>query len=146
MMSLTTVSTSSSTAPVTRGAPTPQGPARGEQPAELAVAVPAALALLANLHRPDPAVVDGRTEHRLRHAVARAGAPHVPAGTGGDGAPGTGAVPAVPAVRVACAYLAAGALEDAYLALHTAQDTLLATTRIRSHVPVPSGREFTSAA
>jgi hypothetical protein len=32
--------------------------------------------------------------------------------------------PAVPAVRVACAHLAAGDLEDAYLALLTARDQL----------------------
>ena len=36
----------------------------------------------------------------------------------------SGPVEAVPAVRVACAYLAAGDLEDAYLALLTARDLL----------------------
>jgi hypothetical protein len=38
--------------------------------------------------------------------------------------PPEGAVAAVPAVRVACAHLAAGDLEDAYLALLTARDLL----------------------
>ncbi len=57
-----------------------------------------------------------RIDQMLRDALAR--------DLESSGADGEGPAAAVPAVRVACAHLAAGDLEDAYLALLTARDLL----------------------
>ena len=80
----------------------------------LAHAVAAAVAGLDDVDGPVPFAVRRRIDRMLRDAVDR----HLE--RVGEG----GAVPAVPALRVACAYLAAGDLEDAYLALLTARDLL----------------------
>jgi hypothetical protein len=93
------------------------GPRRPvEQPAEraLARAVAAAVGRLSEIDRAGD--LAGHTQRRrietlLRDALERH---HVLAGPPA----------AVPAVRVACAYLAAGDVEDAYLALLTARDLL----------------------
>ena len=62
--------------------------------------------------------VDGAAGHAARRQVDQALRDAVER-VGDDGP-----VAAVPAVRVACAHLAAGDLEDAYLALLTARDLL----------------------
>ena len=77
-------------------------------------AVVAAVATLDDAGRTDPLLARRRVDQMLRDTVAD----HL-ARVGEDGP-----VAAVPAVRVACAHLAAGDLEDAYLALLTARDLL----------------------
>jgi hypothetical protein len=80
----------------------------------LARAVAAAVTALDDVDGPVPFAVRRRIDRMLRDAVDR----HLEL-AGADGP-----VAAVPALRVACAYLAAGDLEDAYLALLTARDLL----------------------
>jgi hypothetical protein len=80
----------------------------------LARAVAAAVAGLDDVDGPVPFGVRRRIDRMLRDAIDH----HVEL-VGEDGP-----VAAVPALRVACAYLAAGDLEDAYLALLTARDLL----------------------
>lgn len=93
-------------------APTPgPGPARRPRPSPLLRAVRAAIVLFDDA--PAAATNARRIDGALRHALARH-LEHV----------GEDAVPGVPAVRVACAHLTAGDLEDAYLALLTARDLL----------------------
>jgi hypothetical protein len=80
----------------------------------LAHAVAAAVAGLDDVDGPVPFAVRRRIDRMLRDAVDR----HL------ERVSEDGPVAAVPALRVACAYLAAGDLEDAYLALLTARDLL----------------------
>lgn len=66
--------------------------------------------------------VDGATDHAARRQIDRTLRDAVDRHLERVGEDGP--VAAVPAVRVACAHLAAGDLEDAYLALLTARDLL----------------------
>ena len=93
----------------------PAAPARRGSPASpLTRAVAAAVAALDDVDGPVPFGVRRRIDQMLREALDR----HL------DQVGENGPVDAVPALRVACAYLAAGDLEDAYLALLTARDLL----------------------
>ena len=95
--------------------PTGTAPVHPVAPASpLLRAVTAAVASLDDVHGSVPLEVRRRIDQMLRVAVDR----HL-ALVGEDGP-----VAAVPALRVACAHLAAGDLEDAYLALLTARDLL----------------------
>lgn len=108
------VGTASTRAASRRGAPDPVRRRRGTASALLR-AVTAAVASLDEVDG-GPATFAARRhlDRMLRDAVDR----HL-ARVGEDGP-----VAAVPAVRVACAHLAAGDVEDAYLALLTARDLL----------------------
>jgi hypothetical protein len=86
------------------------GPARGDGPPDLGSAVRVALGHLVDLTHPSEAVRDGRVDRMLRDALESPASARF--------------AEAVGAVRTACAYLAAGELEDAYLALRTALDRL----------------------
>ncbi len=115
------VSSVGPSAPVRSGSPvrpvgaTSTSPRRAVAPASpLARAVAAAVASLDDVDGSVPLEVRRRIDAMLRLAVDR----HL-ARVGEDGP-----VAAVPALRVACAHLAAGDLEDAYLALLTARDLL----------------------
>ena len=77
-------------------------------------AVAAAVAALDDVGGTVSLTTRRRIDQMLREAVDR----HL------DRVGEDGPVAAVPAVRVACAHLAAGDLEDAYLALLTARDLL----------------------
>jgi hypothetical protein len=97
--------------------PSRSGPAT-ETAAMLARAVAAAVRRL-----PDVGVVPDQRDayvqrHRLETMLREAVEVHLRSSTA------TEALRAVPAVRVACAHLGAGDLEDAYLALLTARDLL----------------------
>jgi hypothetical protein len=108
--------------PSDRPVPTrPAGPARPADPARrgrtsaLLRAVTAAIASLDEVdHGASPLAARRHLDRMLRDTVAL----HLTR-VGEDGP-----IAAVPAVRVACAHLAAGDLEDAYLALLTARDLL----------------------
>ena len=86
------------------------GRARDDGSPDLGSVVRVALGHLADLTAPTEAVLDGRVDRMLRDAV--------------ESPTGARSADAVGAVRTACAYLAAGELEDAYLALRTALDRL----------------------
>ncbi|MEJ2865103.1 hypothetical protein [Actinomycetospora flava] len=95
-------------------------PAPG-QPPELGAAIRTALAHLADLTDPSPAVLDGRLDQMLRAAVgAHTARGPAPKGDGQRSALDEVAV----ATRTACAHLAARELEDAYLALRAAADRM----------------------
>lgn len=85
-------------------------PVRGDGPPDLGAAVRMALRHLVDLTVPTEAVRDGRVDRMLRDALESPASARF--------------VDAVGAARTACAYLAAGELEDAYLALRTALDRL----------------------
>ncbi|MCD2197945.1 hypothetical protein LQ327_31700 [Actinomycetospora endophytica] len=101
-----------------RAAPVPAaGPVRRRPSTTIALlrAVTAAVASLDEVdYGPSTYAARRHLDQMLRDAVDR----HLER-VGEDGP-----VAAVPAVRVACAHLAAGDLEDAYLALLTARDLL----------------------
>jgi len=88
-----------------------------EAPPPLGVAVLVALRALGSLAPVAAAVADGRLEALLRASLTR----HC--STNGHGHDGHAPDPAT-AVLTACAYLAAGGREDAYLALRAARDYL----------------------
>jgi hypothetical protein len=86
-------------------------------PAPLGVAIAVALRVLGDLAHVEAGVADGRLEALLRASLTQhcSTARRAPDGDTPD--PAT-------AVLAACAYLAAGGCEDAYLALRTARDYL----------------------
>jgi hypothetical protein len=98
----------------------PSAPAgSSDAPPELGAAIRAALGHLADLTDPPEAVRDGRLDRMLRASVqAHLADPHRNNGAG------PALDEAAAAVRTACAHLAAGELEDAYLALRAAFDRL----------------------
>lgn len=104
--------------PTRTAAPRPDAarPARTASPLRRAV-VAAIIRLDDGADGPIATTTRRRIDQVLRDAVDR----HLER-VGDD--PPEGAIAAVPAVRVACAHLAAGDLEDAYLALLTARDLL----------------------
>lgn len=116
------------------GEPPPAPPANagsvcvhGDEVGGLGAAVLSSLHALATLRPPAGGVVDGRVEQMLRRALAQATpTSHDPLGEG----PGQALPRAQAAVRAACVSLAAGELEDAYLALDTARDSLRAAARV----------------
>lgn len=127
------------------GEPPPAPPANagsvcvhGDEVGGLGAAVHSALHALATLRQPPGGgVVDGRVEQMLRRALAQA----TPTSNDPLGEDPDQALPrAQAAVRAACASLAAGELEDAYLALDTARDSLRAAARVTA-----AGRHATSA-
>ncbi len=116
---MTLLSDPAGTAPVSPARPvTPARPLASRRPVAPAFllrrAVAVAVASLDHVDGTVPLEVRRRIDQMLRVAVDR----HL-ARVGEDGP-----VAAVPALRVACAHLAAGDLEDAYLALLTARDLL----------------------
>ena len=94
--------------------PRPATPTRPRPSASLLQAVSAAIAGLDDVDGTVTFAIRRRIDRLLRDAVDG----HL------ERIRESGPVEAVPAVRVACAYLAAGDLEDAYLALLTARDLL----------------------
>lgn len=86
-------------------------------PPPLALAIVVGLRALGDLAHLPAGVADGRLEALLRASLAQHLSAAGPGSSGNDPDPAS-------AVQAACAYLAAGGREDAYLALRTARDLL----------------------